>query len=241
MTSDQTPPQPETSEGSSNTPKKDVSKPRDVGKLSLGVLLGLAAILGVGAGGLAIYVNGTGTDNAETASSCALSQERMAALDAAAQGEVAAFAVVDEGRPVPDMTFADDSGAMRAMSEWHGKTVVFNLWATWCAPCREEMPMLDNLQAMHGGDDFEVVAVSIDTQERANPRGFLEEIEVAALEFYQDDTADLFQDLRAAGLAFGMPTTLLIDDEGCLQGFLAGPAHWDHPDAVALVEAAKID
>ena len=226
----------------SDTPtQREASRPNErkmsFGKVSLGVLLGLAAILGIGAGGLAVYVNTTTTDNVETAS-CSLSQDRLAALNAAARGEVAAFAVVDEGRSVPNLTFHDDSGTLRNISDWRGKTVLFNLWATWCAPCREEMPMLDNLQAQHGSETFEVVAVSIDTRASADPRGFLAEIEVSALDFYQDDTADLFQTLRAEGLAFGMPTTLLIDDQGCLQGFLAGPAHWDHPDAVALIEAA---
>ncbi|MEM1288564.1 MAG: TlpA disulfide reductase family protein [Pseudomonadota bacterium] len=210
-------------------------------RVSIARLLGVAAVLGIGTGALALYVNGPPNGNVESASSCSISEERRLALDSAAQGEVAAFAVVDDARAVPEMQFADDSGAIRSISDWAGRTVLFNLWATWCAPCREEMPMLDNLQAEHGGEDFEVVAVSIDTRESANPQGFLQEISVDDLAFYQDDSAELFQVLRAEGLAFGMPTTLLIDDSGCLQGFLAGPAHWDHADAVALIEAAKTD
>lgn len=209
------------------------------GRRSMTFLLVLAGVLGIASGGVAVYVNNGDPDNVETAA-CTISDERRAALDAAATGQVAAFAVVDDPRPVPMMAFNDVDGVGRTMEDWRGQTVLFNLWATWCAPCREEMPALDRLQAELGGDDFEVVAVSIDTRESADPQGFLEEIEVEALAFYHDNTADLFQNLRAEALAFGMPTTLLIDDENCLLGFLAGPAHWDSPDALALMAAARV-
>lgn len=213
---------------------------QDRGNTRVTALLIGAALLGIAAGGLAVYINNSAPANDETAASCAFSQERQAALDAAAQGEVAAFAVADEGRPAPEISFQDESGATRTLADWRGSRVLFNLWATWCAPCREEMPALDSLQANLGGEDFEVVAVNIDTRESADPQGFLDEVEVEALAFYQDSSADLFQDLRAEGLAFGMPTTLLIDEEGCLQGFLAGAAHWDSADAVALMDAAAV-
>lgn len=224
---------------SPQTPESQPPK-RDGGKIRLTVLLLVAAVLGVASGGIAVYINNDAPANDETAATCTISDERRAALDAAAQGEVAAFAVVDDARPAPMMSFVDGDGAQRTMEDWRGSTVLFNLWATWCAPCREEMPALDRLQANLGGDDFEVVAVNIDTRESADPQGFLDEIEVGALAFYQDSSADLFQDLRAEGLAFGMPTTLLIDSDGCLQGFLAGAAHWDSQDAVALMDAAQV-
>ncbi|MFK7792460.1 MAG: TlpA family protein disulfide reductase [Devosiaceae bacterium] len=225
-----------------SSPQNPDSQPAKTGsgKMRLSVLLLVAAILGITSGGLAVYLNNANPDNDETAATCTLSDERRAALNAAAQGQVAAFAVVDDARPAPMMAFVDGDGTPRTMDDWAGSTVLFNLWATWCAPCREEMPALDRLQANMGGRTFEVVAVNIDTRESADPQGFLDEIEVAALSFYQDSTADLFQDLRAEGLAFGMPTTLLIDSDGCLQGFLAGAAHWDHADAVALVNAARV-
>ncbi len=208
--------------------------------MRLTMLLLVAAILGVTSGGIAVYLNNASPANDETASACTISQERRAALNAAAQGQVAAFAVVDDARPAPMMAFLDGEGLPRTIEDWRGRTVLFNLWATWCAPCREEMPALDTLQANMGGRSFEVVAVNIDTRESADPAGFLDEINVQALAFYQDSSADLFQDLRAEGLAFGMPTTLLIDSDGCLQGFLAGAAHWDSADAVALIQAATV-
>lgn len=228
----------DTSPSGDSNPEPTGPRP-DAGRRSLILLLGLAALLGIISGGLAVYVNNADPDNVETAT-CTISDERRAALDAAATGQVAAFAVVDDPRPVPMMAFNDSDGIGRTMEDWLGQTVLFNLWATWCAPCREEMPALDRLQAELGGDDFEVVAVSIDTRESADPQGFLEEINVEALAFYHDNSADLFQDLRAEALAFGMPTTLLIDDENCLLGFLAGPAHWDSPDALALMAAARV-
>ena len=212
---------------------------RDGGKLRLSALLLVAAILGIASGGLAVYINNQGADNAQTAAACTLSDERKAALDNAARGEVAAFAVVDEARALPVLAFNDDGGRPRTLADWRGSTVLLNLWATWCAPCREEMPALDRLQANLGGADFSVVAVSIDTNASANPRGFLEEISVEALAFYHDPSADLFQTLRSEGMAFGMPTTLLVDEAGCLLGFLAGPAHWDSADAAALMDAAR--
>lgn len=204
------------------------------------VLLGLAALLGVIAGGLAVYVNSTAPDNEETAGACTLTGERRAGLNRAAVGEVAAFAVVNDARTAPAMAFLDAQGGQRSMEEWLGRTVLFNLWATWCGPCREEMPALDALQTQMGDETFEVVAVSIDTRQSADPQGFLQEIGVEGLAFYQDRTAGLFNTLRSEGLAFGMPTTLLIDEDGCLLGFLAGPAHWDSADARALIEAARI-
>ncbi len=225
---------------SSPDPASAPPRKRKGSKTSLTILLLVAAILGIASGGLAVYLNNGDPANTQTAHACSLSDDRMAALDAAAQGEVAAFAVVDEGRPAPELAFRDIEGNQRSLTDWRGQTVLFNLWATWCAPCREEMPALDALQASFGGDDFEVVAVNIDTRDSANPQGFLSEINVASLAFYQDATADTFQDLRAEGLAFGMPTTLLIDQDGCLQGFLAGAAHWDSDDALALVAAAQV-
>ena len=93
-----------------------------------------------------------------------------------------------------------------------GKTVLLNLWATWCAPCRDEMPALDALQKEMGGDDFEVVAVNVDTGDDTKPRKFLAETGVAALAYYRDNTLGLFNELKQRGLALGLPVTLLIDE-----------------------------
>jgi thiol-disulfide isomerase/thioredoxin len=143
-------------------------------------------------------------------------------------------------RPIrlPDVTFTDASGAERKLSDWQGRTVLFNLWATWCVPCRKEMPALDELQAKLGGADFEVVAVNIDTRDAEKPRAWLKEVGIARLAYYTDATAKVFQDLKQAGKAWGMPTTILVDGAGCEIGTLAGPAEWASEDALKLVSAA---
>jgi len=113
-----------------------------------------------------------------------------------------------------------------------------NLWATWCVPCRKEMPALDALEGKLGNDKFQVVAVNIDTRNLDKPKAWLQEIGVKRLGYYADSSAKVFQDLKAVGRAFGMPTTLLVDAKGCELGVLAGPAEWASEDAIKLVEAA---
>jgi len=100
------------------------------------------------------------------------------------------------------------------------------------------MPALDALQARLGGPDFEVVAVNIDTRDPEKPKAWLKEVGISRLAYYADPSAKTFQDLKAVGKALGMPTTLLIDANGCELGVLAGPAEWASDDAVKLIEAA---
>ena len=103
------------------------------------------------------------------------------------------------------------TAADKTLADWRGRTVLLNLWATWCVPCRKEMPALDALQAKLGGADFEVVAVNIDTRNLDKPKAWLKEVGISTLAYYADPSAKVFQDLKAIGKAFGMPTTLLID------------------------------
>ena len=116
--------------------------------------------------------------------------------------------------------------------------MLLNLWATWCVPCRKEMPALDALEQRLGGPGFEVVAVNIDTRDADKPKAWLKEVGVQKLAYYADPTARTFQDLKAIGRAFGMPTTLLIDGQGCEIGTIAGPAEWASDDAIKLIKAA---
>ena len=116
--------------------------------------------------------------------------------------------------------------------------MLLNLWATWCVPCRKEMPTLDALEQKLGSPDFQVVAVNIDTRDAGKPKAFLKEIGVKDLAYYADASAKSFQDLKAVGRAFGMPTTLLVDPNGCEIGTIAGPAEWASDDAVKMIKAA---
>ena len=124
------------------------------------------------------------------------------------------------------------------LGDFRGKTLLVNLCATWCIPCREEMPALDRLQAERGGADFEVVAISIDTTRLEKRQAFLAEAGVKNLAFYADPTAEVFQVLKKAGKVVGLPTSILVDRDGCEIGVMSGPADWASADAAALVMAA---
>jgi thiol-disulfide isomerase/thioredoxin len=147
---------------------------------------------------------------------------------------LAGFVMKKAPEPVSDFTFTDGSGNPRSLKDFRGKTVLLNLWATWCAPCRKEMPSLDRLQKELGSDKFEVVALALERGGADAARKFLDEIKAQNLKLYDDPTTRAGQALRA----IGMPTTILIDAEGREIGRLPGPAEWDSGEAKKLVEAA---
>jgi thiol-disulfide isomerase/thioredoxin len=155
-----------------------------------------------------------------------------------ARGEVAAVGVARTPKTLPALAFKDASGADKTLADWRGRTVLLNLWATWCVPCRKEMPALDELQAKLGSPDFEVISINIDTRDVEKPKTWLKEVGINKLGYYADNSAKVFQDLKAVGKAFGMPTTLLVDRNGCELATLAGPAEWASDDAIKLVTAA---
>jgi thiol-disulfide isomerase/thioredoxin len=154
------------------------------------------------------------------------------------RGEVAALSPAQTPFRLPDLAFKDAQGREVTLAEWRRSTVLLNLWATWCVPCRREMPALDALQSILGGSDFQVVAVNIDTRDPQKPLTFLKDIGITHLAYYSDPSARIFEDLKAAGKAFGMPTTVLVDPSGCEIGTMAGPAEWASDDGVKLVGAA---
>ena len=215
------------------TTSPDVTQNRPRRRLILGTALALVVLAGLAA----VYgIDALGRNPAGGACQAATATaQRMAPLS---HGEVAAVAVSGSPQPVPNLTFRDSEGRERSLADWRGRTVLFNLWATWCVPCRREMPALDALQGRLGGPDFEVVAVNIDTRNLEKPKAWLQEVGIKNLAYYSDPSAKTFQDLKAVGKALGMPTTLLIDATGCELGVLAGPAEWASDDAVKLIEAA---
>ena len=150
------------------------------------------------------------------------------------QGQMAAFVFRKAPEDLPEVKFQDATGKERTLADWRGKVVLVNLWATWCLPCRKEMPALDRLQSELGSDKFEVVAVSVDRTGLAGARKFLDETKAEKLALYADGTARLATTLRAAGL----PATLLLDREGREIGRLLGPAEWDGEDAKRLIRWA---
>ena len=125
------------------------------------------------------------------------------------------------------------------MSDFHGTAALLNLWATWCVPCRAEMPALDRLQAEAGGNGFEVVAVNVDTARLERRAAFLDGIGVKSLKRYADPSGDAFETLRKDGKTLGLPVSILIDKDGCEVGVVAGAVKWDSADALAVVRALK--
>jgi thiol-disulfide isomerase/thioredoxin len=205
-----------------------------IGRLRLVSVAAAAGILIVLAG---IYGIGRMRSNpADTA--CRPAVEAASRIAPLVHGEVAALAVAQTPFHVPDLSFKDAQGREKTLADWHGRTVLLNLWATWCIPCRREMPALDALEQKRGGPDLEVVAVNIDTRDPQKPLTFLKDVGVSHLAYYADQSARVFEDLKSAGKAFGMPTTIIVDRAGCEIGTMAGPAEWASDDGLKLVSAA---
>jgi thiol-disulfide isomerase/thioredoxin len=155
----------------------------------------------------------------------------LVALPFAAAAAEPGFAFADPPKALREIRFTDGEGRTRTLADFSGKVVLLNIWATWCTPCREEMPTLDRLQAALGGDAFEVVALSIDRQGLAVVRRFYDQIGISHLATYIDSSSRAFRDLAIVGV----PTTLLVDREGRELGRLVGPAEWDTPAMIALI------
>jgi thiol-disulfide isomerase/thioredoxin len=196
-----------------------------------------AVLIGGIAGYVGIYgVSGlTGAGGDPACRAAVATAKRIAPL---AHGEVAALTMASKPLKLPDLAFEDGDGKPRKLSDWQGKTVLVNLWATWCVPCRKEMPALERLQTELKGPNFEVVAINVDTRDPEKPRAFLKDAGLTTLGFFNDQKAKVFQDLKSIGRALGMPTSVLVDGKGCEIATIAGPAEWDSDDAVKLIRAA---
>ena len=199
------------------------------------VASGFAALIG---GAALLYGMAGGGGKVEVSAQCQGAQALSARLAPLAQGEMAAMTLAKAPKPLPELVFEGADGAARSLADFRGRTVLLNIWATWCIPCRQEMPALDDLQRQLGDKDFEVVAINIDTSRLEKRQAFLDSVGVKALAFYADPKADVFQRLKSAGKMSGLPTTMLIDARGCEVGTLQGEAHWASGDAVAMVKAA---
>jgi len=202
--------------------------PIAIGAVVVGAAIGFAGVYGLGG-----LKRGSGGDTA-----CAGAVDLARKIAPLVHGEVAALTMATSPLRLPDLTFDDADGKPRKLSEWRGKTVLVNLWATWCVPCRKEMPALDSLQTKLGGKDFEVVAINIDTRDPDKPKNFLKDANLTKLGYFTDTKAKVFQDLKNIGRALGMPTSVLVDSQGCEIGTIAGPAEWASDDAIALIKAA---
>ncbi|KAB1073393.1 thiol:disulfide interchange protein TlpA [Methylobacterium planeticum] len=199
---------------------------------------GAALIAALGAG-LALYGTGSTGGNGNTrAEPCAGSEATRARLAPLARGEVAAMQVLDAAKPAPALSFKDAQGAEVSLADLRGRTLLVNLWATWCAPCKAEMPALDRLQGALGGADFAVVAINVDTRNLDKPLAWLKENGIARLAYYADPGGRVLPAIQRDTGSTGLPTTLLIDPKGCEIGVMKGPAEWSSGDAERLIRAA---
>ncbi len=210
---------------------------RDFAKKRLLVMI-LGGLAGVVVALVGIYGMGWLVRKSAVPEACRPAAQLAQTLQPLARGEVAALAPAKSPIPLTEVAFRDSDGKERTLADWKGKTVLLNLWATWCVPCKKEMPALDELQQKLGGADFEVVAVNIDTRNPEKAKAWLTDTGITALAYYADNNARIFQDLKEKGRAFGMPTTILVDRNGCEVATLAGPAEWASPDAIKFIEAA---
>ena len=212
-------------------PEQPTARPAVMRRIPIAV----AAVL---IGGAASYMGIYGLKGAGGDPTCRAAVDTAKRIAPLAHGEVAALTMASKPLKLPDLAFDDADGKPKKLSDWQGKTVLVNLWATWCVPCRKEMPALDELQGKLGGKDFEVVAVNIDTRDPEKPRNFLKEANLTKIAYFHDQKAKIFQDLKSIGRALGMPTSVLVDAQGCEIGTIAGPAEWASEDAQKLIKAA---
>ena len=222
-----------------------VKKP---GLLKPFIWIAAAAVAGVLAGAVAVYVNNSPDANQPQLATepstaddavCALEEAEKAKLSGVSQGAVAAMLPASTPFQTSKLAFNKPDGSNTTLADFKGTTVLLNLWATWCVPCRAEMPALDKLQAEVGGSDFEVVAVNVENGDTTKRKSFLEQTGVTAMADYTDPELGLFNELKKRGLVLGLPFTALIGKDGCLLSSMNGPAEWASADAKALVAAAK--
>ena len=204
-------------------------EPENEGRARRGYgLWAVVAIAGLAAGTVLYLFAGSAGKSVLPARS-----DQLTAIAALAKGEVAAFAVHDTPASLPTVTFKDADGKDHTLAEWRGKVLLLNIWATWCAPCRHEMPALDTLEAQLGGKDFDVLALATDRGGLDKPKKFWADMGIKSLGLYLDN-GDAPHGLGV----IGMPTTLLIGRDGREIGRLVGPAEWASADAAALIAAS---
>lgn len=164
----------------------------------------------------------------------------LLAQHVAAQEVPKNFVMHPAPKAVPAITFEDETGASQSLAEFTGKVIVLNIWATWCVPCRREMPALDRLQSILGSNDFAVVPVSIDRGGIDAVKKFYTEVEIKNLQIYLDVSGQAVRRLDAVGL----PTTLILDRNGQEIGRVVGPDEWDAPEITEFlmsIIARKVD
>ena len=177
-------------------------------------------------------------NNSSQAASCPANTVEAAKLDAAALGELAAVTGTGKGRSYADMALKDAAGKPLTVESFAGKRLLINFWASWCVPCREEMPALDALAAKYNSDTFMVLPVNTGETDPAKGAAFLAENNWANLPLYQEANGfEIINRLKTSAVSAGLPASVLVDEKGCELAVLQGPAEWDSADGPGLIEA----
>jgi thiol-disulfide isomerase/thioredoxin len=151
-----------------------------------------------------------------------------------ARGAMERFKLTAQPKPLPDLEIQNADDKPMKLSDFKGKVVLLNFWATWCAPCVKEMPSLDRLQAEFPKDRFLIVPLSIDGPTKPKVAPFYRDQKLANLGIYFDKGRKTMQGLEVTLL----PTSILVDAEGRELGRIEGDADWDMPESIALMKAA---
>lgn len=181
-----------------------------------------------------------GGNSTAMATSCPANPAVQAALDEKAVGDLAALRITANGTRYDDISFVHENGDKVGFDAFEGNVTLVNFWATWCAPCRAEMPELDALQKEYGDKGFSVATINLDIGDDGLTKAqkFMEAENLSQLPLHRDPTFDAFNVLKKRGAATGLPATLILGPDGCEWGILAGPAAWHGDDAKAFVDTA---
>ena len=150
---------------------------------------------------------------------------------ASASPDALRFSFYDAPRPLPEIRFTDAAGHEHTLAEFRGRPIQLNIWATWCVPCRKEMPTLERLQTVMGESQLLVLPLSMDRQGVPVVKKFYDDLHLQALGIYVDASGGVAHALEI----IGVPTTLLLDRDGREIGRKIGEAEWDSPDMIALL------
>jgi thiol-disulfide isomerase/thioredoxin len=170
---------------------------------------------------------------------CAPQSVAAQKLDATATGELAALVGTGTGRGYADLAFIDAAGKPLTLADYAGKKLLVNFWASWCVPCRAEMPALEALAAAENSDDFAVVTINTAEAQAGKAEAFFSEGKWANLPFLVDDKFAVLDRLKVTAVSAGLPTSLLIDAKGCELAVLQGPAEWASEDGRRVIAALK--
>ena len=144
---------------------------------------------------------------------------------------IAQRGVVKPGELAPNFQLRDMEGRIVSLSDLRGKVVLLNFWATWCGPCRVEMPAMERLYRAYDRKDFEILAVSTDAQGVAVTRPFQQENKLTFPILHDADFR--------VGLSYGartLPMTFMVDRQGVVRHHIFGARDWEAPEAHQLIE-----